>query len=45
MLTKLTGVYQLEHQFVNYYLETYLSDDWKATNLYQLHLLGSALEQ
>lgn len=36
------GVYRLEYQFVNYYLETYL--DWKTTYLYQLHLLGSALE-
>ena len=45
MLTKLMGIYQLEHQFVNSYLETYLSDDWKTTCLYQLHLLGSALEQ
>lgn len=44
MLTRLMGVYQVKHQFVNSYLETYLSDDWKTTYLYQLHLRDSALE-
>lgn len=33
-----------EFQFVNFYLETYLSDDWKTPDVYQLHLLDSASE-